>query len=204
MDKRTTIAIFNDFVNAAERSRKYPRNTAIGYRAALRLYEQVLKDEEKESIDTFKERLEDISSEVYHNNISQMTAGSIATYKSRVFRVLGDYEKYGREPAKMANWKPIKRTRGDRKSQDDPKSANERPAQSPELRASKSKLGMVSWELPSRNDPESKSFIITPRNLHPQDAQDMIDYLGYLKQTVTKQEKKPVKTDDDGGVSEGK
>ena len=50
----------HQFVDMAEKNRKYPPNTAQGRRAALNLFETVLTQDEKESLDLIQERMQEI------------------------------------------------------------------------------------------------------------------------------------------------
>lgn len=49
-----------EFVDRAVKSRKYPENTGYGLRAALKLFEGAVNEEESASLDKFKENLEQI------------------------------------------------------------------------------------------------------------------------------------------------
>ncbi|MBX4192091.1 hypothetical protein KW798_01245 [Candidatus Parcubacteria bacterium] len=49
-----------EFVNFAAKNRKYPESTAQGLRAALKLFDQELSDEERNSLQLFKERFDQI------------------------------------------------------------------------------------------------------------------------------------------------
>src|SRR3989344_2230656 len=107
----TTIQSLIEFTFAAEKSRKYPSNTAGAMRSALRLFERDMTDEEKESIDTFKNHIDQISQSVFNKNKSKMSATSLETYKRRLDSLINDYEKYGTEPSKMASWDRTPRVR---------------------------------------------------------------------------------------------
>jgi len=93
-----------DFIDAAERSRKYPSNTAQAYKAALRLFETELNDEERESLDKVMGSIDQIYRSVINKNSKNISLTSLATYKSRFVKVLMDYDQYGVDPTKMANW----------------------------------------------------------------------------------------------------
>jgi hypothetical protein len=94
-----------DFVDRAKRNRKYPEATAQSLRAALKVYDAELSDEERASIAKVKGDFEQITRSVFNKNASKFTASSLATYKSRVLKVFTDFEKYA-DPAKMNNWMP--------------------------------------------------------------------------------------------------
>jgi hypothetical protein len=94
-----------EFVDRAKRSRKYPDATAYSLGAALRLYEAELNEEERSSIEKVNKDFEQITRSVFSKNQGRFTASSLATYKSRVQKVLSDFEKYS-DPVKMNNWAP--------------------------------------------------------------------------------------------------
>ncbi len=101
-----------DFVDRAKRNRKYPEATAHSLRAALKLYDTELNNEERASLTKVRADFEQITRSVFNKNSVKFTTGSLATYKSRVQKVLADYEKYG-DPTKMNSWSPkvINRTK---------------------------------------------------------------------------------------------
>lgn len=92
-----------DFIDRAVKNRNYPSNTALGLKAALRLFEEEINDEERASHDKFKTNIDKIYKNISIKN-KNVTASSLSTYKSRVMKVLNDFEKYGIDPTKMANW----------------------------------------------------------------------------------------------------
>lgn len=94
-----------DFIDRAIKSRKYPENTGISLKTALKLFENELKEQELNSIDEFRKNIDQIYQSVFVKN-KNFSAGSLATYKSRVIKTLNDYEKYGVDATKMANWTP--------------------------------------------------------------------------------------------------
>lgn len=93
-----------EFIDIAEKNRKYLPNTATNYRTPLRLVESELTDEEKNSIDLVKTHLNEIFTLLYSKNSSNLSASSLEVYKRRVHGLINDYEKYGNDPAKMAAW----------------------------------------------------------------------------------------------------
>ena len=95
-----------EFLDRAVKSRKYPPNTVLGLKTALKLFELELHEEEKSSIKKFKENLEQIYQNVCTKNGKKFSSDSLYTYKLRVTRVLNDYEKYGEDATKMAGWSP--------------------------------------------------------------------------------------------------
>jgi len=106
MESNTQRELFN-FIEAAEKSRKYPPATADGLKAAFRLFEKVLNDDEKNSLETFRNNINQIYSEVVRQNLGKnFTAASLETYNKRLHRLLRDYMSYGLDPTKMAHWEP--------------------------------------------------------------------------------------------------
>lgn len=98
-----------EFVDAAEKDRKYPMNSAAGIRAALKMFEDEMNDDEKSSVKLFKERLDQISTSVFSGNKDKISASSFQVYVRRIKRVLKDYEAYGSDPKLMASWSPAKK-----------------------------------------------------------------------------------------------
>src|SRR3989344_5568097 len=118
----TKFTDLNAFIDSAVKSRKYPTNTAFGLKAALKVFEGELNEEEAKSIDKVRSNINQISQSVYQKQQSNLSASSLAVYKSRVLKVINDYEKYGTDPSKMANWsvKVISRERKKKTSADQP------------------------------------------------------------------------------------
>lgn len=106
-----------DFVDRAVKSRKYPKSTGVALKTALNLFEKELNDEERNSIDEFEKNLDHVYQGVFSKN-KNFSASSLATYRSRVVKVLSDYAKYGTDPTKMASWSPkvITRVRSGKKA----------------------------------------------------------------------------------------
>ena len=95
-----------DFINAAEKSRKYAPNSAAGLRSALRLFQKELNEEEKSSTSLFRQNFNQIYQQVVNKNISSYNASSLDVYRKRILRLLSDYEKYGIDPTKLSTWTP--------------------------------------------------------------------------------------------------
>lgn len=101
-----------EFVDLAEKNRKYPANTAHGRRAALKLFETVLHPDERQSLDLIKERVEEIYLSLISRHKDSFSIQSLNTYKGRFLKVLEDYQKYGTTPDAIISWqvKPRKYT----------------------------------------------------------------------------------------------
>lgn len=97
------IATLYEFIDRAVRNRNYAANTAYGLKAALKRFEAEANEEERASIEKFKAHLDQIYREVATKN-KNFTAESLAVYKTRVAKIINDYERYGADPTKMAGW----------------------------------------------------------------------------------------------------
>ena len=106
---KNNIKSLYNFVDDAEKDRKYPVNSAAGIRAALKMFEGEMNEDEKDSIDLFKERFDQISGSVFNKNRDKISASSFQVYIRRVRRLLKDYESYGLDPKLMASWNPLKK-----------------------------------------------------------------------------------------------
>jgi hypothetical protein len=113
------MSVLYAFIESAVKSRKYPESTANGLRAALKLFDAELSAEERGSISLFMERFDQIYASVCSKNQLKFSAASLATYKSRVIKVMTDYQKYGVDPTKMASWSPKVVSRAKRASSKD-------------------------------------------------------------------------------------
>ncbi len=173
-----------DFINSAVKSRKYPESTAQTLRAALKLYESELNEEEKQSIGTFKQNIEQIAQGVFTKNKLKFSATSLATYKYRVQKVLNDYESYGTDPAKMASWTPKVR-QSSRKSTKSTKDAPRNKDGDTEGTDTQTDLkvpsGMHKIELALRS--ESPPFILVlPRDIQQYEVTTITSILSSLTQ----------------------
>lgn len=93
-----------EFINYAEKNRKYASETAKGRRAALKVFEDELSEEEKSSIDIFADRFDKIYNAVFQKNKQTITASSLKTYMTRVKGLIKDYKKYGSDPNAFSAW----------------------------------------------------------------------------------------------------
>jgi site-specific recombinase XerD len=157
----STFADLIEFVNRATKSRKYPENTSQGLRAALKLFEVELNDEERKSLDEFDKNLEQIYRTVSSKNGLKYTAASLAVYKSRIKKVISDFKAYGLDPSKMANWSPKIVVRSKRGSGNDTKML--KGAETPEVLGAGNIDGMHRIELSLR--PNTKFTVIVPMDI---------------------------------------
>lgn len=153
------VEILYDFLDRAVKSKKYPENTAISLKTALKLFEKELSEEEHNSIDEFKKNINHVYSRVFSKN-KNFSAGSLVTYKSRVLKIINDYQKYGIDPTKMANWSPKITIRSKRKLSS---TKEDQDIQTTKEEANITQVGMNRIELSLR--PDSKCIIIVPMDM---------------------------------------
>jgi len=104
------IIDLKNFIDIAEKDRKYVPNTATGFRNALNIFETELNEQEKESLPKLKENIDAIYMNVYRKNQKELTSKTLLEYKRRIMKLIKDYEQYGNDPNKMAAWAPAQRT----------------------------------------------------------------------------------------------
>ena len=152
-----------EFIDRAVKSRKYPESTAQGLRAALKAFDSVLNEEERQSLELFKKNIDPIYQSVFNKYGKEFSSGTLAVYKSRVLKVVNDYEKYGTDPAKMANWMPKIIKRGPRKkSLESNEEIADNEIEPSTVSPDSGKLNKI--ELMLRDD-ETRSIIMVPRDL---------------------------------------
>lgn len=175
----STIKDIYEFIDRAERSRKYPVSTAQGLKAAVKIFESELNEEERGSLDTFKQNIEQIYQSVFSKN-KNLTASSLATYKSRVLKVIADYEKYGIDPTKMSNWTPkvVTRTKRSEKKAEVPDSSAGMASNGTGAGEVAVPDGMHKIELSLR--PNTKFVLIVPHDLKKTEVATINTILGSL------------------------
>lgn len=156
------------FVDAAVKSRKYPESTAQGLRAALKLFEAELNDEEIDSLDLVIKNLEQIYQSVCTKNMQKFSASSLATYKSRVLKVLGDFKNYGINPTKMSNWTPktILRTKNSKTNSNKKSNSSFSGEYSSEQIFVSSEMHRIELSL----RPDTKFTVVVPRDIKQSEA----------------------------------
>src|SRR3989344_2553821 len=93
-----------EFINLAQKNRKYPTNTAHGRRAALKLFETVLHPDELEDLDLIGERMKEIYLSLISKHKDAFSIKSLNTYKGRLLKVIYDYKRYGGDHEAIARW----------------------------------------------------------------------------------------------------
>ena len=152
-----------DFVDRAAKSHNYPDNTAWSIKSALKKFEPLLNEEERTSVQKFKENLDPLTQKLF-NKDKNTSAGSLATYKSRVHKVISEFEKYGTDASKMANW-TVKTIIRPRKQQGQSKVAEGKNEVSNQIIAQQT--GMARLELPLR--PNMTFLLVVPQDISEQE-----------------------------------
>ena len=158
-----------DFVDRAKRSRKYPENTAYALVGALRLYEAELNAEENASVEVVQKNFEQITRSVFAKNQSKFTASSLATYKSRMQKVLADFDRYS-DPVKMNSWNPPVVSRLPKKNAGESAKGKKKGAENDEGSEDQTvpaKPGMHRIDVALHNDMHAQIFL--PRDATAQD-----------------------------------
>lgn len=174
------------FVTVAEKNRKYATSYASGISTALRLFEKELNDNEKASIDLFKQNLNQIYAQVVRKNQSIYSNSSLDIYKKRIAKVLNDYENYGKDPTKMNAWNPsrhnfIKKDKTIKSLKLTENAANSnQPVE--ELPDEKTLVPMTKFQLQLR--PGVLAKIETPHDMSVSEAKKIRAYIDYLIQSI--------------------
>lgn len=169
-------AVLN-FISAARKSRKYPARTAENLKYALRLIEDQITPEEHESTKLLLDNIDKIFHEYYAKNQARLSATSLEVYKSRVRKVLREFNEYGTNPAKMASWNPVLRTRKSKENssmQVGGKANIETDFFAPGVSENTTR-----FELPLENN--RKVVFLTPKDINQQEIFKMGKYLEFLK-----------------------
>lgn len=156
----------SEFIDRAVKSRKYPESTAQTLRAALNLYEPILHEEERNSLEKFEKDFEQITASVFSKNANRFNVSSLTTYKSRVQKVLNDFNKYG-DPAKMNSWNPKVIVRM-KKTISQGQTNKEKPEVATQEIPNRTSENMHKIELALR--PDAKFIIIVPRDMNKSEA----------------------------------
>ena len=93
-----------EFVDLAKKNRKYPANTAHGRRAALKLFDTVVTEDERNSLTLLEERIDEIYLSMISKYKNSFSMKSLNTYKGRFLKIIQDYKRYGQEPDAIAHW----------------------------------------------------------------------------------------------------
>ncbi len=93
-----------EFIDLAQKNRKYPINTAQGRKASLKLFETVLHADELESLSLIEDRMKEIFLSLISSHKDRFSIQSLNTYKGRFLKVIQDYKKYGIDAQSIAKW----------------------------------------------------------------------------------------------------
>jgi hypothetical protein len=171
----TVIKTLLGFIDTAEKNRKYPEATAAAKRAAVRLFEPELNDEERESLDTFKAHFDQIAQNVLNKNKSKMKLESLVTYRNRLSGLVSEYEKYGIDPMKMANWnRPVRKVSAQKRTE----GGNRQDEPTQEIEKYK-EIDMSRFELPLRTG--VKAIILVPSDITREEVGKIRKYIDFLE-----------------------
>jgi hypothetical protein len=100
-----------DFIKRAERNYKYKPNTANALSGAVKLFSNVMTNEEL-SQDAFPiDKLDEIGERIHIKFVNKYSVDSLQTYKSRINRIVSDFTDYGADAKSMASWNPLSKQR---------------------------------------------------------------------------------------------
>ncbi len=99
-----------EFVNLAEKNRKYPSNTAHGRRAALKLFDTALNADERDSLELIEQRMDEIYLSLISKHKDTFSIQSLNTYKGRFIKLVQEYKRYGTDPDAITKWDAKQRT----------------------------------------------------------------------------------------------
>lgn len=119
-----TLKDIYEFINLAQKNRKYPQNTAHGKRAALKLFETVLHPDELESLELIEDRMKEIYLSLISRHQHTFSIKSLNTYKGRLLKTIQDYKRYGKDPDTFSHWEAKNRKHKDKDSKKDTSLSN--------------------------------------------------------------------------------
>lgn len=176
-----------EFINRAEKDRKYPSNTAVAFKRPLLLIASELTDEEKNSLEILESHIDQIFNTIYHRGNSNLSAGSLEEYKRRMRKVISDYKSYGSDPSKMAAWnRPFKTRKIKEKSGNQSKYLASDVASSGDL---------TRFELPLTS---GRAVIFTPPNLKKSDVSKIKAYVKFLEESLSDSNVDNIKKEEEG------
>lgn len=190
------ITSLTGFIEIAQHNRKFTASTATGYKIPLKLAAAELTEQERNSLDTFVENLEQIFQNIYSKN-KIFSAETIETYKQRLRRLINYYQLYGTDSAKMASWKvsvkPLKKiqqklivpstnTEPNSDSIPEDRELELKVVQNREIQSS---TNTTRFEIPLSLG--LKAIILTPTNITEEDVNKIKNYVTFLESTVEKQ-----------------
>jgi len=171
-----------EFITTAEKNRNYPAATGVAFRNAIAKFVDLLNEEEKQSVDLFENRIEQIFRDFVEKNKQKMTMKSMIEYKRRVLRVISDYREYGIDPTKMNNWQRKPKNVGVRKSKTTDDTQPSKPIENKFTAATDDLLAegsVTRFEIPLRKG--VKAIIVTPPDISIEEVKKIKLYIEYLE-----------------------
>jgi len=184
----TTFQDLIEFTRDAEKNRNYPAATGVAFRNAISKFLEILNEEEKQSVDLFENRIDQVFRYFVEKNKQKMTMKSMLEYKRRVQRVISDHKEYGLDPTKMANWQRKPKKMGARKAitkqpQDPIRSAENGFTSPPDNLITEGSV--IRFEIPLRKG--VKAVVITPPDITPEEVKKIKLYVEYLEAIAPKE-----------------
>lgn len=184
----SAIESLENFITRAERDRKYALNTAAGMRAALNMFAAAMNEEERESLDVMRERLDQIYNEVFRQKNNKMSSGSLKTYYNRVRKVLNDHDNYNHDPEKYNKWLPPRRSHAPKPNQSKGLRSKDGTRLSTKTEASSS-TPMASASTSERFEiifeNGHRALLILPARRSKADVQRLTGLMAYLEATAS-------------------
>ncbi|HUC90090.1 MAG TPA: hypothetical protein VMR45_04765 [Patescibacteria group bacterium] len=106
-----TVSCLQDFAKRAERNYKYKPNTATALAGAAKLFTTVMTEEELAAERFPLDKIDQFADRIYTKYPDKYNVDSLRVYKSRITRIVKDYETYGVDAKSMASWNPLSRQR---------------------------------------------------------------------------------------------
>lgn len=106
-----SLETLQDFIKRAERNYKYKPNTAAALANTLKLFAGVMTEDELSDGNFPSAKLDEIAERIHVKHPDKYSVDSLLTYKSRINRVVRDFEKYGSDAKSMASWNPLTKQR---------------------------------------------------------------------------------------------
>lgn len=182
--QKNIVNQLNDFIDLANKNRRYPDNTASGLKAAISRFNDVLNEDERVSLELIDERFEQIMLDFFNKHKNDMTDGSLRTYQARINRVLRDFKKWGSNPQNWSSWS-VSGTRARKKSNKSNNNETENAVTKQENSSSNTfEPGKhdvhpsTKFEIPLRDG--ISAFISTPMDINKDEVDKIKKYVDYL------------------------
>lgn len=183
----------HNFIELAEKNRKYAPNTALGFKASLKRLETVLNEDESISLPLLEERFPQIMNAFYNKHKDDVSLSSMNVYQRRIKKVISDFKNWGSNFQNWGGWNiasttPLK-SRNEKKSSDraiagkpndveDSINASEKSDKDITVSDSSRYSSSVRFEIPLRQGVHA--FVSTPSDITKNEARKIAKYVEYL------------------------